>query len=298
MPVLCQGLNLVIIVLADGPVPIRARQGARASAAMVLTYIIIRILQPQHQRGWVTYICISEVTIIDSDNGLSPGWRQAITWANVGILWNGPLGTNFIGRNFNCNWNIFINENGFKNVICEMAAILSQHQYVNICPFHMWTSWTCLMFQALGYCLGGFLLQMIYDDNAVWGMSSKDTLRTTQMFCHIWFSTFSSLWLVFQNSIKIVIFYEVLYYHICQNIAKYFFGVLSEPVHYFANCSFEWWLLAPNMWGFIAWTNNDSVHLPLSLDLNVLRHWSLSKMSFTFSVMLEIISNIPRNSIK
>ena len=30
-----------------------------------------------------------------SDNGLSPGWHQAIIWTNVGILLIGPLETNF-----------------------------------------------------------------------------------------------------------------------------------------------------------------------------------------------------------
>ena len=45
--------------------------------------------------GRVTLICIIELTIIGSDNGLSPGWRQAIIWTNAGILLIGPLGTNF-----------------------------------------------------------------------------------------------------------------------------------------------------------------------------------------------------------
>ena len=45
--------------------------------------------------GRVTHICVFNVTIIGSDNGLSPGRRQAITWTNVGILLIGPLGTNF-----------------------------------------------------------------------------------------------------------------------------------------------------------------------------------------------------------
>ena len=35
-------------------------------------------------------------TMIGSDNGLSPGRRQAIIWTNAGILLIGPLGTNFI----------------------------------------------------------------------------------------------------------------------------------------------------------------------------------------------------------
>ena len=33
--------------------------------------------------------------IIGSDNGLSPGRRQAIIWTIVGILLIGPLGANF-----------------------------------------------------------------------------------------------------------------------------------------------------------------------------------------------------------
>ena len=43
----------------------------------------------------MTHICISKLTIIGSDNGLSPGRRQAITWTNATILLIGPLGKNF-----------------------------------------------------------------------------------------------------------------------------------------------------------------------------------------------------------
>ena len=45
--------------------------------------------------GWVTHICVVKLTIIGSDNGLSPRRRQAIIWTNAGILLIGPLGTNF-----------------------------------------------------------------------------------------------------------------------------------------------------------------------------------------------------------
>ena len=45
--------------------------------------------------GRVTHICISKLTIIGSDNGLSPDWRQAIIWTNAGLLLIGPLGANF-----------------------------------------------------------------------------------------------------------------------------------------------------------------------------------------------------------
>ena len=45
--------------------------------------------------GRMTHICVSKLTIIGSDNGLSPGRRQAIIWTNDGILSIGPSGTNF-----------------------------------------------------------------------------------------------------------------------------------------------------------------------------------------------------------
>ena len=45
--------------------------------------------------GRVTHICVSKLTIIGSDNGLSLGRRQAIIWTNAGILLIRTLGTNF-----------------------------------------------------------------------------------------------------------------------------------------------------------------------------------------------------------
>ena len=64
----------------------------------LLTHIYVT--RPQWVKGlthWgrVTHICIVKLTIIGSDNGLSPGRRQAIIWTNAGILLTGPLGTNF-----------------------------------------------------------------------------------------------------------------------------------------------------------------------------------------------------------
>ena len=45
--------------------------------------------------GRVTHICFSKLTIIGSDNGLSPDWRPAIISTNDEILLIGILGTNF-----------------------------------------------------------------------------------------------------------------------------------------------------------------------------------------------------------
>ena len=47
------------------------------------------------QWGRVMHICVSEITIIGSVDGLSPGRCQAIIWTNAVILLIRALGTNF-----------------------------------------------------------------------------------------------------------------------------------------------------------------------------------------------------------
>ena len=59
----------------------------------------------------MTHICVGNLTIIDSDNGLSPGRRQAIILTYAGILWIGPPGTNFSEISIAIQTNIFIQEN-------------------------------------------------------------------------------------------------------------------------------------------------------------------------------------------
>ena len=71
--------------------------------------------------GW--HIYVSRLSIIGSDNGLSPGHRQAIIiWTNAGILLIPTLGTKFSEI---LNEIHTFQESAFENVICEMAAILS-----------------------------------------------------------------------------------------------------------------------------------------------------------------------------
>ena len=67
--------------------------------------------------GRVMHISVGKLTIIGSDNGLTPGGRQAIIRTNHGILLIWALGTNFSYSH------IFIKENAFENLVCEMAAI-------------------------------------------------------------------------------------------------------------------------------------------------------------------------------
>ena len=77
----------------------------------------------------MTHICVIKLTVIGSDNGMSPEQRQAIIWTNAGILLIWPLGTNFNEILVKIP-TIFIQENVFENVVCETAAILSRPQCV------------------------------------------------------------------------------------------------------------------------------------------------------------------------
>ena len=45
--------------------------------------------------NWLTRICVCNLTIIGSDNCLSPGRRHAIIWTDAGILLIGPSKTDF-----------------------------------------------------------------------------------------------------------------------------------------------------------------------------------------------------------
>ena len=58
-------------------------------------HVIHEILQQSTHWGRVTHIGVGNLSIIASDNGLSPSRRQAIIWTNAGILLTGPLRTNF-----------------------------------------------------------------------------------------------------------------------------------------------------------------------------------------------------------
>ena len=72
-------------------------------------------------------ICVSKLTIISSDNGLSPGRRQVIIRNNAGILLIGPLRTHFS--------EILIEihlKNHLQNVVCKLAAILARPQCVYV----------------------------------------------------------------------------------------------------------------------------------------------------------------------
>ena len=66
--------------------------------------------------GRATHLCVSDQTIIGSDNGLSPGRRQAIIWTITGILLIGLMGLDFSGIL------IKINAFSFKKMHLKMSS--------------------------------------------------------------------------------------------------------------------------------------------------------------------------------
>ena len=80
--------------------------------------------------GRVTHICVGNLIIIGSDNGLSPGRCQAIIWTNAGTLLFGPLGTNFSEILIH-NDTFSLKKKSFENVVRKMTAIWSRPQCVN-----------------------------------------------------------------------------------------------------------------------------------------------------------------------
>ena len=66
-----------------------------ADTWMCFQFGLFQYIRVSTHWGRVTHICVGKLTIIDSDNGLSPERRQTIIWTNAGILLTGPLWTNF-----------------------------------------------------------------------------------------------------------------------------------------------------------------------------------------------------------
>ena len=94
----------------------------------------------------MTHICVGNLTIIGSDNGLSPDRRQAIIRTNAGILLIGPLGINFneilIG----------IQTFSFKNMHLKMSSAKWRPFCLGL---NVLTPWTCNNYDA---CKGVIVL--------------------------------------------------------------------------------------------------------------------------------------------
>ena len=100
----------------------------------------------------VTHICISKLIIIGSDNGLSPGRRQAIILSNAGMLLIGPSGTKF--SKILIEIHIF----SFKKMHLKMSSAkwrsfgLGLNVFISLTMFHHeWSMWSMTFYLQHGY---------------------------------------------------------------------------------------------------------------------------------------------------
>ena len=98
------------------------------------------------------HICISKLTIIGSDNGLSPGRHQAIIWTTPEILLIGPSGTNF------------------REIVIEIHTFSFKKMHLKMLSGKWWP-----------FCLGLNVLRTINScDLTGWQVSLRDVLRVDQ----------------------------------------------------------------------------------------------------------------------
>ena len=130
------------------------------------------------------HICVSKLSIIGSNNGLSPDQCQAIIWTNDGILLIGSLGTNF--SEILIKIQTFFQENAFENVVCKMeaicldlnmlknssAALLAQSLQLH----HKATQWTFLCLISVLPCTINDLVHEWVEIRVTW-FSSRPALR-------------------------------------------------------------------------------------------------------------------------
>ena len=88
--------------------------------------------------GRMRHICVSNIIIIEIDNGLSPSRRQAIIKTNAGVL----LIEQTVVKLY-LDSNIFIEQNTIQNVVCKISVILSGPRYIDdVAPYI--TTWILL----------------------------------------------------------------------------------------------------------------------------------------------------------
>ena len=98
--------------------------------------------------GRVTHICVGNLTIIGSDNGLSPDRRQAIIWTNAGIMLIRNLGTNF------------------REILREIHTLLFKNMHLKMSSVVWWQF--CLGLNVLMQLLHGYGTEILWSLLALW----------------------------------------------------------------------------------------------------------------------------------
>ena len=153
------------------------------ASILSMSMIVVQILIHVDLTHWgrVTHIWVVDLTINGSDNGLSPGRRQAIIWTITGILLIGLIGTNFIGTNFN---EVLIEINTFENAVWNLSAILSWPQYVNLQTIqHMKDSWNL-------YCYVPFIMYVKILNNFYPVVQYNNSFHGWAIGCRVLFELF------------------------------------------------------------------------------------------------------------
>ena len=137
----------------------------------------------------MTHICVGNITIIGSDNGLSPGRRHAIIWTNWNLRnklqWNFSRNSNnFIQEMSSAKWrpfclglNVLRQKDSVKIIHCEfehafgrwhhwcwisVLAIRNSEQYIR-CNCFCWNANCCQQFiKGVWYCRVGSMTYVIY----------------------------------------------------------------------------------------------------------------------------------------
>ena len=144
--------------------------------------------------GRVTHIWVGKLINIGSDNGLSPGRRQAITWPNAGILFIGPLGTNF------SEFLIVIHTFSFNKMHLKMSSAKWRPfcLSLNVLTCNMMTPWYGSVFLIAGPLWAGFPLTMVHwcgsliffvSRTSCWTNNSGYLRRHDSYVTHLWWRT-------------------------------------------------------------------------------------------------------------
>ena len=120
----------------------------------------------------MTHTCASKLTIIGSDNGLSPDRRQAIIWTNAGMLLIGPLWTS-------C-----------SAILIEIRLFSFKKTHLKMSYGKWWPFWFCL---GLSVLIGG-----IWMTCAVWFDTYTDKTQLR-------YALFKRIITIYFSHIKVVI---------------------------------------------------------------------------------------------
>ena len=153
------------------------------------------------------HTCVGNLTIIGSDNGLSPGRRQAVILTNAGVLSIGPLGTKFSEilieilrfsfkkiclkvssakwRPFCLGLNVLIAAKNYLNVITVFSGGLA------VLTNWGWVQWRyCSVALSHGYISNGDTVETLYNTvNFCWSTHKRHSIARPKgrgMGCLLW----------------------------------------------------------------------------------------------------------------